>query len=126
MEKVNQATCTSPSKNVKTMHTQTDKVTTLDPYEGIFYNVKQNDAKTNITFKSEVLCSIIKTKITADFNQPRDVTLYNISTRVQNVKCLLSLDLESQELEISGMAHKAWTEIKFRNKMPDFLKKSCR
>lgn len=110
---------TSPSTTVRTIQTQT----TLDPFEGIFYNVKQNDTNTHVTFKSEVLCNIIKTKITADFNQPKDVTLYNISTRVQNVKCLLSLDLDSQELEISGPAHKSWTDLKFRNKMPDFLNK---
>ena len=54
MEKVNKDT--SPSKNVRTIQTQTDA--TLDPYEGIFYNVKQNDTNTNITFKSEVLVAL--------------------------------------------------------------------
>ena len=103
-------------RSTGTIQTQTDKIQANDPYEGIFYSIQQNDAKTNITFSSAVLCNIIKTKITADFNQPKDVTLYNISTRVQNVKCLLSLDLDSQELEISGMGHKMWTESKFHVK----------
>lgn len=113
----------APVRNTGTIQTQTDKIQANDPYEGIFYNIQQNDAKTNITFNSAVLCNIIKTNITADFNQPNEVTLNNISTRVQNVKCLLSLDLESQELEISGMGHKMWTESKFKNKMPAFLNK---
>ena len=69
-------------ENTKTIQTQTDKISTTDPYEGRFYNIQQNDAKTKITFNSAILCSIIMTKITADFNQPNDVTLFNISTRV--------------------------------------------
>ena len=104
----------------KCIQTQTDSHI-LDPYEGIFYSSQQNDANTAIQFKSSVLCDLVRNKISADFNHPADVTLFNISTRVQNVKCLLSFDLETEGLEISGLGHKLWTENKFRRKMPEFL-----
>ena len=104
-----------------TVQTQTETTRTFDQFEGLFYTINENDTRTKIMFKSSVLCDIIKNKITADFNQPSDVTLYNISTRVRNEKCLLSLDLETNELEITGPGRKAWTEIKFRQKMPEFI-----
>ena len=34
---------------------------------------------------------------------------------------MLSLDLETKELVVTGPAHKAWTETKFRRKMPEFM-----
>ena len=34
---------------------------------------------------------------------------------------MLSLDLETKELVVTGPAHKTWTESKFRRKMPEFM-----
>ena len=116
-----QATSQIQPVQSKSIETQTENMQFIDQYEGHFYNIKENDTKTTIQFKSAVLCDIVQSKITADFNQPLDVTRNNISTRVLNVKCKLSLDLETNELVITGPAHRTWTEIKFRRKMPEFF-----
>ena len=104
-----------------------EEVSTLkkccDQYDGSFYRVKQDDEKTTVTFLSEVLFNLFTAKIKSDFNLPDDINIYKITTRMNNVRCFIELDLDNANILVSGAAHHSWVKNNFLSKVQHLMVK---
>ena len=92
-----------------------------DPYDGIFYNIEDNEEKTNIQFVSVLLFRLLLNKMQSDFQLPTDVHVYRLNTRKQKIKCHIVLNAMKNSIEVSEAGHRAWKDEYLNKTIPSLL-----